>query len=141
MKAFIRGEIFSTSDLHPYSDTWAAEIVGVDAIYKFKRKFIRGKKDYSYASGSGKGIFLEWVLESGRIYEISRKASRKYSERLFCTVTDEGIIQNLSEEEVIECLKRRSALMCLPQQNNVSLMCLTTFPAFTYHSAEEKTVR
>ena len=164
MKAYIRGEAIGddaiqlsrfyegmlnmilpnlgTAICHMPSNIWAAEITGFDPKYKYKRKFLRGKKDYSHANSKGsRGVYVEWVLESGRIYQIKRPVSWNNVECFFCTVNENGDIISLSEQEVIECLKRRSALMCLPQQNNVSLMCLTTFPAFTYHSAEEKTAR
>jgi len=164
MKAFIRGEIFSddlkqkfriAENIANYyaigagsamfswpSDTWAAEITGLNPKYKFERKFLKGKKDYTYSNGKGsRGIFFEWALESGHIYEIKRRISWGKIERFFCTVCENGDIIKLEEKDVIECLKHRSALMCLPQRKDVSLMCLTTSPVSMCHSAEEKTAQ
>jgi hypothetical protein len=164
MKAFIRGEVFTDDfrqELHLVrsifdsqipgfgtalfswpSDTWAAEIVGFDKKYKYQRIFLRGKKDYTYANGKGsRGIYLEWILESGHIYDIKRRVSWSRCERFFCTVTENGDIERLDEKDVIECLKRRSALMCLPPPGSESLMCLTTSRESMYRLAGEKTAR
>lgn len=162
MKAFIRGEAFADDFQQELrlvrnildfgipglgkaifswpSDTWAAEIIDFDKKYKYQRKFLKGKKDYTYSNGKGsRGIYYEWILESNHIYDIKRRVSWGRCERFFCTVNEDGDIIKIDEQEVIECLKRRSALMCLPQHKDVSLMCLTTFPASTCHSVGEKT--
>lgn len=164
MKAFIRGEVFGDNArqqmqlcakivnmglpgygswfFHCPSNTWAAEIIGFDKKFKYCREFLKGKRDYTYGNSNGsRGIYWEWILESGRIYEIKRQISWSSTERFFCVVDNNGDIVKLDEKDVIECLKRRSALMCLPQHKDVSLMCLTTSRASTFHLAEEKTAQ
>ena len=163
MKAFIRGEAFADDFQQELrlvrnildsgipglgkaifswpSDTWAAEIIDFDKKYKYQRKFLKWKKDYTHSNSKGsRGIYYEWTLESNHIYDIKRRISWGRCERFFCTVNESGDIVELDEKEVIECLKRRLALMCLPQHKDVSLMCLTTFHVFTFRLAEEKTV-
>jgi len=120
--------------------SWVAEITGFDKKYKYQRTFLKGKKDYSESNSKGsRGIFAEYILESGHIYDIKSQYSNKGKERYFCTVDDLGNIIYMKEKEVIECLKLRSALMCIPQQNSAYLMCLTTSPVSTYHLVGEKT--
>lgn len=80
---------------------WIAEITGTDPKYKFKREFLRYKKDYSRANSVGsRGVYANYILESGKIYDI-----KEHKDRFYCTVTDNGNIVRLSESEVIECLK------------------------------------
>lgn len=94
----------------PYKSNWVAEITGIDPIYKFKRSFLTGKKDYSEANSSGsRGVYVWYTLESGKIYEVFRPTSWKSRERFFCTVNDEtGKIITLEKEEVLEWLKKNS---------------------------------
>lgn len=89
------------------SNTWCAEITGLDSKYKYQRCFLHGKKDYTHANGKGsRGMYYEWVLESGHIYEVKEQTSWSHCERFFCTVSDEGNIINLSEGELIKMLKK-----------------------------------
>jgi hypothetical protein len=96
------------------SVVWVAEITGFDPKYKFAREFIRCKKDYSRANSKGsKGVYEEYILESGRIYDISDK-----KDRYFCMVNEQGDIIKMNESEVIECLKSRLESMSLQPQGN-----------------------
>jgi hypothetical protein len=80
---------------------WVAEIIGTDPKYKFNRQFLRFKKDYSRANSVGsRGVYANYILESGKVYEI-----KDHKDRYYCTVTDNGNIVRLSEDEVKECLK------------------------------------
>lgn len=79
---------------------WVAEITGADPKYKFKREFLRFKKDYSRANSVGsRGVYANYILESGKIYDI-----KEHKDRYYCTVTDNGNIVRLSEDEVKEWL-------------------------------------
>jgi hypothetical protein len=92
---------------------WVAEITGFDSIYKYARKFLKCKKDYSRSNKKGsRGVFIEYILESGHIYEVKKKPSWNRTERYFCIVSDEGDIIKISEDEVVAKLK---ALGCQPQ--------------------------
>lgn len=91
---------------------WVAEIIGIDPKYKYGRKFLKCKKDYSRANSKGsRGIFAEFILESGKIYEVKHQISWRNSRRYFCTVNDEGDIIELTESEVQEWLKNISESM------------------------------
>jgi hypothetical protein len=93
---------------------WVAEITGFDKKYKYNRQFLRFKKDYSRSNSKGsRGVYAEYILESGKIYDVKSRKSR-----YFCTVNDNGDIIKLSESEVIECLKDRLELMSILPQDN-----------------------
>lgn len=124
MKAFVEIELFGenvrqscklysqiTNDLVPGlgDDTfdklppsgWVAELTGFDPKYKYTRKFLKHNKDYSRANSKGsRGIFAEYILESGKIYDI--KDDRL---RYFARVTDNGDVKSMSESEVKEWVK------------------------------------
>lgn len=83
---------------------WVAEITAFDAKYKYTRHFMRFKKDYSRSNSKGsRGVYAEYLLESGQIYEVKER-----KERYFCKVDDAGEIVKITEEEVIAWLKNRS---------------------------------
>ena len=98
---------------------WAAEITGFDPKYKYTRKFLRCKKDYSRSNSIGsRGIFAEYTLESGHIYQILQQYSWKRSEKYFCAVSEEGDIAELTEEEVINWLNNTLGLTSSQRQSN-----------------------
>lgn len=83
------------------ASSWIAEITGFDPKYKFKREFLRYKKDYSRANSVGsRGVYANYILESGRIYDV-----KDFKDRYFCIVNDQGKTIKLTESEVIACLK------------------------------------
>lgn len=80
---------------------WVAEITGLDPKYKFDRKFLKYKKDYSRSNSVGsRGVYANYILESGHIYDI-----KDHKDRYYCTVDDDGRVMRLNETEVIEWLK------------------------------------
>jgi len=82
---------------------WVAEILGNHPLYKYNRKFISGKKDYTHANSKGsRGVFVWYILETGKIYEILKPISRRNSCRYFCKVTIDGDIVEIKEKEVCE---------------------------------------
>lgn len=93
------GKIFKS-----IASSWAAEITGQDSKYKYQRKFLRRKKDYSRSNPRKlSGIYAEYILESGKIYEI-----KNFKNRYFCAVSDDGDIIKIMESEVIEWLRNHS---------------------------------
>lgn len=95
---------------------WVAEITGFDQKYKYARKFLKRKLDYSRANSKGsRGVYAEYILESGKIYDVKQQISWKRVRRYFCTVNQDGDIVILSESEVVEWLKSRSESTSLPQ--------------------------
>jgi hypothetical protein len=88
---------------------FVAEIIGFDPKYKFKREFLRGKRDYSESNSKGsRGVYIWYKLEPNKIYDVKKPISWKNIKRFFCTVKEDGSIVELTEQEVIECLKKYS---------------------------------
>jgi len=80
---------------------WVAEIVGFDIKYKYKRVFVKGNRDYLEANGAGtRGVFVNYVLESGHIYEVKSPETWTRTRKYFCTVTDDGDIFEIDQEAV-----------------------------------------
>lgn len=98
---------------------WVAKIIGFDDKYKYSRCFLKSKKDYTHANSKGsRGVYAEYILESGVIYEVYEKVSHKRAVRYFCTVSDAGDIIQLSEKEVIDWLSNTlGSTSSLPQDN------------------------
>jgi len=93
---------------------WVAEITGFDPKYKYARSFLKFKKDYSRANSKGsRGVFAEYILQSGRIYDIKDNRGR-----YFCKVNETGDIIKISESEVTEWLKNHSELTSLQPPEN-----------------------
>lgn len=83
---------------------WVAEIAGVDSKFRFTRRFIPFRQDYSEANGVGsRGIYRYYLLESGKVYEVYAPTSWKAHDRYFCRV-EEGRIVRMTEQMVMEFL-------------------------------------
>lgn len=90
----------------PKSRDWVAEIVGFDARYGYKRKFIHGKSDYARSNARAtRGLYINYILESGHLYEVASPQSWKQTKRYFATVTDDGDVVEILKEVVDQCLK------------------------------------
>jgi hypothetical protein len=101
-----------TFDIPPSG--WVAEITGYDSVYKYKRSFLRYKKDYSRANSKGsRGVYAEYTLESGKIYDVKNN-----KQRYFCRVDEDGDIIHIEESEVREWLKNILGLMSSQPQEN-----------------------
>lgn len=88
---------FGTNNGKPKPSYWVAQIIGVHPVFKYERKFIKGKKDYSQANRKGsRGVFVYYLVESGNVYEVKRSSKRRY----FCIVDEEGSIQEVNKEYV-----------------------------------------
>lgn len=84
----------------PSRSSWVAKVTGPDETYGLHREFLRAKIDYSQSNSKGsRGIFAEYILEQGKIYEVKAQVSWSRAERYFCTVNDCGDIVEISEEE------------------------------------------
>lgn len=99
----IRGVAWASRP-HP----WVAHLTGLDDRWAFKRHFLKGVYDYTYARGkyAGRGIYVYWSLAPG-LYEIYRPVSwnDRRDERFFFRVLESGDLETISKDEVIECLK------------------------------------
>jgi len=73
---------------------WVAEITGVHSVYKLDRTFLRGKIDYREAnSKASRGVHVNYILEAGKIYEVSKPQSWRSTVRFFATVSESGEIR------------------------------------------------
>lgn len=83
----------------PPRSSWVAEITGPDERYRLSRVFLRAKIDYSKSNSRGsRGIFAEYILSPGKIYEVKSQETWGRSRRYFCTVGDDGDIIEIDEE-------------------------------------------
>lgn len=83
--------------------SWIAKLTGLDDRYGYKRKFLRGTRDYSQANSTGsRGIFMYYILMPG-IYEVHARITWRRVEHYFCRVIGTQIIK-ISREEVEHCL-------------------------------------
>ena len=88
---------------------WAAEITGPSPKYGYERQFLRYKKDYSEANSVGsRGVYAYYILQKGRIYEVSAPRSWKNTDRYFCRV-QAGEIVRIDREDVDRWLNDRLA--------------------------------
>lgn len=86
---------------------WVAEITGICTKYGLARKFLSPRRDASKSNSAGsRGIYASYMLEHGKIYEISSPRSWKKTDRFFCEGSEPSKI--LNKEEVLEWLKTRS---------------------------------
>lgn len=87
---------------------WVAEIPSFDAVYKYKREFVKPKVDYTEANSVGsRGVYYVYFLEGEKIYEVSDNRGRgNYTkpQRYFARVATTGEIEKVSEEYVKEWL-------------------------------------
>lgn len=82
----------------PPRSSWVAEVTGPDDKYGLSRSFLKGKMDYSKSNGKGsRGIFVEYILSPGKIYEVKSQETWGRFRRYFCTVGDDGDIVELDE--------------------------------------------
>ena len=85
---------------------WVAEITGNDQKFGFKREFLKGNWQRKRSNGNGsRGTEIWFMLESGKLYEVKSPVSWRSVDRYFCTVTDDGDIDKLTETEAKKWLK------------------------------------
>lgn len=98
---------------------WVAEITGLDPKYKYQRKFLSGKKDYQHANSKGsRGVYVYYLLGSGRIYEVLQPVSWKNSNRYFCTVSADGEILIVDKDFIDQWIKDHSESAPTKPQGN-----------------------
>ena len=80
--------------------SWVAEIKGPSKLYRLEREFLVPALDFSGAnSKKTRGVYAEYSLERGKIYEVKARVTWNRTEHYFCVVNDEGDIIELPEEE------------------------------------------
>lgn len=83
---------------------WVARIVGADPQYGFAREFVRPKKDYAEAGGTGsRGVFLWYELPEG-VYEVNAPQSWKRTDRYFAR-SERGRLAHMTRREVVRWIE------------------------------------
>lgn len=84
---------------------WVAEIVGPDDKWKFKREFLNGKVDFTHANKrASRGVYIQYLLEPNRYYDVSSPMSNKFTDRYYCKVGRDEVIR-VDEMEVLDWVK------------------------------------
>lgn len=82
---------------------WVTEIVGREDSAKLVRRSLLAnwqRKDAN--SKQTRGVYLWFILESGRLYEVRACQSWRSTRRYFCTVSEDGAIYELTPEQAAE---------------------------------------
>lgn len=88
---------------------YVAEICGFHNIYKYERKFLKGKRDYTLSNSKGtRGIYVYYVLDSNIIYEVRYKTSWKSQQQYFIKTDNIGNYEKIDEQGVISWIKEKS---------------------------------
>ena len=83
---------------------WVAEITGKCEKYGLSRKFLSPRRDASCGNSVGsRGIYANYMLEHGKVYEISSPVSWKKTDRYFCK--GESPRTRIGREDVLKCLR------------------------------------
>jgi hypothetical protein len=81
---------------------WVAELKGESDRYRLNRKFLPYNKNFEKANRAGsRGVFAEYILESGKAYEVFERTSWSSSRNYFVTVTNDGEIREITKHEAI----------------------------------------
>lgn len=95
----VGGQMYDTFVGRIPRSSWVAEITGPDEMYGLKREFLQCKIDYSRANSKGsRGIFAEYILSPGKVYEVKSQETWSRFRRYFCVVNTDGDIVEISEE-------------------------------------------
>lgn len=79
--------------------TWVARLIGIAPNGYFEREFLRPKKDYKGANGTGsRGVLLSYELYDGAVYEVNELLSWNREDRYFVRAV-KGAIERLSALE------------------------------------------
>lgn len=86
------------------SNSWVARLTRIDEYGRLQREFLRPVRDYMHANNSGsRGIYAHYVLLPG-LYEINQRMDWKQVRRYFAQVTDNGLMVEMTRDEVTQCL-------------------------------------
>jgi len=70
---------------------------------------IRGRKDYSKANSKGsRGVYLNYVIESGHLYFVREAVSWKRIREYFCLASEDGEVVELNDTEAMSWLAKNS---------------------------------
>lgn len=89
----------------PSRRPWVAQVTGRSESGQIDREFLAPNTDYAGANSvASRGVTLQFVLETDRLYEVREQVSWEKSIRYFCAVTESGGIYRLSDQEAQEWL-------------------------------------
>jgi hypothetical protein len=90
---------------------WVAEVTGVDPTRRYQRQFVRGRIEHAgVRDGVSSTVTCWWTLQSGRLYQAKTITSRRGGwTTTWLTVTDDGDVTTLTEQEAERWLSDRSA--------------------------------
>ena len=104
MYASWHGEIFAGKHYAVYKRPWVSRLVGAHPSGELQREFLRGLHDYSHGKEHhSRGVYIYFAIPPG-VYEFFRPVSWRRNERFFGRVTEDGRIERIAKQEVIECL-------------------------------------
>jgi len=84
---------------YPY---WVKEVITTS-----EKNLLSGRKDYTNATRSGlRRVYINYILESGHIYEVKKQVSWKRSMICYIIVTDDGDIIEIQEDEVDKWIQK-----------------------------------
>lgn len=87
---------------------WCAEILPGTQGKLWDRKFLECRHDIRQSNGKGtQGIRRCYVLETGPLYEAQRQTGWQRAYRVFLRVTENGNIQELDRQEVLQWLRKK----------------------------------
>lgn len=85
---------------------WVARLRGIRSSGKFRREFLRGKKDYSGANSIGsRGVFLNFALPPG-VYQVHQKIAWSNS-RTYFALSQDGTVCEITQEEAAAWLESK----------------------------------
>lgn len=80
---------------------WLAEITGRHPDYGYERDFQAPDRDYRQSNSKGtRGVWFNYTLLPGRVYEALEPLSRRHSARRFLRTTPAGGVVEITREEV-----------------------------------------
>jgi len=109
MYASWHGEIFAGKHYEVYKCPWVSRLIGFHPNGELKRKFMRGLHDYTHGQAHhSRGVYLYFALPPGP-YEFFRPISWRRNERFFGRVAEDGRIEQVTREEMLQCLRNNTS--------------------------------
>jgi hypothetical protein len=91
-------------------EPWVAEVTGIGPDGRPVRRFLKGDRDYAHADALGeRGIFKNFYLREGRVYEVREQLSWIQHRRYFVAVRPGPRLEEIDRAEVERCLSAASA--------------------------------
>lgn len=93
-----------SDDPMPRTMPWVYKVCHGPSGYSW-REYIYGKRDYSGSNSKGsRGVMENFVLEENELYRVGEKISWRSSREYWASVTPNGDIYELSDDEAEEWL-------------------------------------